>query len=642
MVPAGQTLGLDLMPATPDPDLALQAAKTVADIYGQAVADLLKIVADRLARGIDQPGWAERKLAEVVQLRAEAALVVARLSAATPDAVAAAVDAGWSAGTRQGAAEVATSLAPVTNTLAVDALAAETIGAAQRVTGGMLRQVDDVWRQVIAETAAQSVTGARTRLSTAQQALNRFADRGLVTFRDTAGRRWAASTYVEMATRTAVGRAQVAGTLDRYQADGRDLVIVSDAPQECKLCRRWEGKVLSISGDTPKGTRVTGGNGARFSVAGSVADAQRAGLHHPNCFPGEVLAGGPPPEAGDRRWYEGDLVVIETASGVQLPVTPNHPVLTDTGWCPAGQLREGQHVLRHRGEVEPAMRRRPDDVQAPAPIGEVVGALRESVEMATVRVPASPEQFHGDGTIDGEVEVVGSHRLLEHDPMAALCDSCTERSFLGSGMGFGALLPAGALGEVGVGALHAPHGLVGGRHLDGASGGAHPGPLPGLGLAAGDASATDLDPTADGRLADAEGGRQLVLALAGSVSLDQIVHLGRRQFAGHVYNLQTRDGWYTAGSIVVHNCRHRLGAFVAGLTQRMIDTSDPRGDEARQEQRRLERGVRHWKQRAAASLDPDARKAAERHAREWQARLKSHVDTNDLKRLRQRERLGAR
>ena len=359
------------MPAEPDPDLALRTAKTVADIYGQAVADLLRIVADRLARGIDQPGWAERKLLEVVALRVDAARVVAALTVDGPAAVAAAVEAGWAAGSRTGAVELGAALGPVTNTAAVEALAAEAVGAAQRVTGGMLRQVDDVWRTVVADTAAQTVTGARTRLSAAQQALNRFADRGLVTFVDGAGRRWPAATYTEMATRTAVGRAQVAGTLDRYVDAGRDLVIVSDAPQECKACRPWEGRVLSISGNTPRGARVAGGDGARFTVAGSVAEAQRAGLHHPNC-------------------------------------------------------------------------------------------------------------------------------------------------------------------------------------------------------------------------------------------------------------------------------RHRLGAFIPGATRRMADTADPDGDRMRQEQRRLERGVRHWKQRAAAALDDPARRAAEAKARQWQARLRGHIDANDLQRRPERERLGAR
>jgi hypothetical protein len=58
-----------------------------------------------------------------------------------------------------------------------------------------------------------------------------------------------------------------------------DLVIVSDAPQECPLCRPWEGEVLSLSGATV-GT-IDGSGGVR--VAGTLPEATAAGLFHPGC-----------------------------------------------------------------------------------------------------------------------------------------------------------------------------------------------------------------------------------------------------------------------------------------------------------------------------------------------------------------------
>lgn len=271
------------MPASPDPDLALRLAKSTADLYGQATEDLLAIVARRVARGIDQPGWAERKLAETARLRDNARAVVDRLTAAMPAAVAEGITGGWVAGELDAAADLAGGpihLAfGVTNTRAVDALVGATVSQLERTHGQILRSTLDAYREVIAETGApQVLAGVISRQQAAQRALDRFADRGITGFVDSAGRKWELEAYTEMATRTAVGRAQVAGALDRFQSSGRDLVIVSDATQECEVCRRWEGKVLSISGDTPTGTR-TGG----FTVAGTVAEAQRAGLHHPNC-----------------------------------------------------------------------------------------------------------------------------------------------------------------------------------------------------------------------------------------------------------------------------------------------------------------------------------------------------------------------
>lgn len=254
------------MPASPDPDLLARISKEVAEIHGQAVDDLLAIVARRLARGIDQSGWAELKLLEQVQLRNEAQAVLERLQVLGPAAIERAVEAGWTAGTAD-AVEVAATLAPRTNVEAVRALARE---AVEQVAGSrlrILRSVDDAYRAVITEASSGVVSGSLTRRQAAQRALDRFADRGVTGLVDRAGRRWGLDTYAEMATRTAAGRAQVQGALDRYQAAGRDLVIISDAPGECALCRPHEGKVFSISGATP----------------GYPALSSATGLWHANC-----------------------------------------------------------------------------------------------------------------------------------------------------------------------------------------------------------------------------------------------------------------------------------------------------------------------------------------------------------------------
>jgi hypothetical protein len=86
---------------------------------------------------------------------------------------------------------------------------------------------------------------------------------------DTAGRRWDITSYAEMAVRSATGQAAVQGHINRLTDNGYDLVIVSDSPEECELCRPWEGQVLSVSGQTPGYP--------------TVADATAAGLFHPCC-----------------------------------------------------------------------------------------------------------------------------------------------------------------------------------------------------------------------------------------------------------------------------------------------------------------------------------------------------------------------
>jgi hypothetical protein len=118
--------------------------------------------------------------------------------------------------------------------------------------------------------------------------MRRFADRGIASFTDRAGRRWQLTSYAEMAVRTSVGRAATEAHMRTLGEAGVDLVIVSDSPRECPLCRPWERSVLTVGG--PDGERTVeaehateDGRTVRVSVAGSLDEARRAGLQHPNC-----------------------------------------------------------------------------------------------------------------------------------------------------------------------------------------------------------------------------------------------------------------------------------------------------------------------------------------------------------------------
>ncbi|MFJ9647656.1 phage minor capsid protein [Streptomyces sp. NPDC101206] len=74
--------------------------------------------------------------------------------------------------------------------------------------------------------------------------MRRWADEEITSFRDRAGRRWQLTSYAEMAVRTATGHAATEARMRTLAEHGVDLVIVSDSPLECPLCRPWEGKVF--------------------------------------------------------------------------------------------------------------------------------------------------------------------------------------------------------------------------------------------------------------------------------------------------------------------------------------------------------------------------------------------------------------
>lgn len=277
------------------PTLAEGLAQATVDAYLEAERSLLERIARALARGLDAPAWAEAQLLQVQAFRRDAQALLVALNGTVSTAIGDAVATAANRGTASAAAELATALGrPIDDMLgalpgqqAVIRLVAETITKITSTHPRILRSAEDAYRQVIAETSSRTLLGAETRRDTAQAALDRFAARGITGFVDKAGRGWDLASYTEMAVRTATAHAAVDAHSERLTTAGIDLIVVSDAPQECKLCRPWEGKVLSLSGgvvgaiDREHATRD--GARVRVNVAGTLAQARADGLYHPGC-----------------------------------------------------------------------------------------------------------------------------------------------------------------------------------------------------------------------------------------------------------------------------------------------------------------------------------------------------------------------
>ena len=261
----------------PDPT---QAARLVAQTYAQAEADLVALLARRSAAGAHSgyDVWAAAKAAEARALRSAVLLRTTELEATVTRLLSEAVASSASSGTAAAGAELVAvgSAAPlVSGTPAtVLALAQEATAGVTTSHLGMLRQTMDAYRDVQSLVATRMATGTTTLTQAIDQSLRGFADRGITGFVDSAGRHWGLAEYSEMTTRTAVGRAHTNAKLDGYTAAGEYLVIVSDSPEECPLCRPWEGKVLAIDGR---------GLGEGSPATDTVSAATSAGLFHPNC-----------------------------------------------------------------------------------------------------------------------------------------------------------------------------------------------------------------------------------------------------------------------------------------------------------------------------------------------------------------------
>ena len=316
---------------------------------------------------------------------------------------------------------------------------------------------------------------------------------------------------------------------------------------------------------------------------------------HPACLPSDSLvASGGRVSAVSERWYQGDVVVIRTASGKQLTCTPNHPILTGHGWLAADALYEGVQVVCSDSSELMQTRDR-NDIYVPTRIQEVAHAYRVSPEVSARSVMASTEHFHGDAT-EGEIAVIWTNRALwnggvskaDHRVMNDLLqdghspDSLQRLGFFDQRFRLGL---ASAIGRVRssyemvafilrqlrpsalIALANSGSAFMAGRHLGLALVGAHGRPvLSGRSFSglAGLVSGPNLDTVLDkngshSSVAYAVPGQDVLSRFTGPVLLDNIVRVDRKRFASHVYNLQTETEWYTANGIITHNCRCAVG-----------------------------------------------------------------------------------
>lgn len=241
-------------------------------IYSDAEDKMLKAVAKRVAKGIKEEGWNEKKLAQTQALKKE----IEKIINDTQKLSNAKISEGIIDAYTQGKAEVGgvpgvhkTILDELDIPMNLKMQVLATNNLLDNASFQVLRKADDAYQKVMAHATTGLLAGTDTRRQTSQKMLNEFASKGITTFVDKAGRNWDLSSYAEMAARTVGSHAALQGHIDRQVEVGEDLVKVSTIGTTCPICQRWQGVVLSISGNSPK--------------YHSVEEARASGLFHPNC-----------------------------------------------------------------------------------------------------------------------------------------------------------------------------------------------------------------------------------------------------------------------------------------------------------------------------------------------------------------------
>lgn len=158
------------------------------------------------------------------------------------------------------------------NKSAVEALvsdAQKSFGDALSTVNRSARQIfNQATQQAIKDRLASGEIGGLDRVKIASDIKQIVADQGVAALTDKGGRQWTLDRYAEMLTRTKIVEARNTGLGHKLAQNGFDLVEVS-SHGATDVCGDWEGKILSLSGQT--------------DGYPTVDEATADGLFHPNC-----------------------------------------------------------------------------------------------------------------------------------------------------------------------------------------------------------------------------------------------------------------------------------------------------------------------------------------------------------------------
>jgi hypothetical protein len=274
---------------------------------------------------------------------------------------------------------------------------------------------------------------------------------------------------------------------------------------------------------------------------------------HPNCF----LEGTPILAFGVsksyKRWFQGKITTIQVAGNHEISVTPNHPILTQRGWVVAGSLQVGDGLAQC---VDPfIVTLNPDDNYIEATIENVSDALGMTGCVSARAMKTASEDFHGDGVIDGEVDVIYMASPLTNNVARNLLKTLQNLLFGSRNRRKYILASKSALALFVDELFAAPSCSVGSSHAINPFFGRATAGLHSASIAVGANGKTKLSEARSNRgTVDTDAVCEIDAAFSSKITFVKITNINVRKFSGHVYNMETNDGWYLANSIIVSNC----------------------------------------------------------------------------------------
>lgn len=270
------------------PSFGDKVAKQLVALYAKSEEQLLVFLAKSLSgdRGVGA-NWAARMVMKVGPVRVRVQTILDKLRGESRTLVTQAIREAWERGRQAAIDDTPGEIVPVLNVDGAAAEQAEMVARRLEETHPRAQlSVTNRYREIIDEvTRDQPAASEAARKRLVQQALDKFAADGITSFVDKNGRRYDLVSYTEMAVRAAITEAEVTSYTRQLVHAGIDLIIVSDVPQACALCRPFEGRILSITGATRAAiwTDPETGRTRRVPVYATLAESKARGLWHPGC-----------------------------------------------------------------------------------------------------------------------------------------------------------------------------------------------------------------------------------------------------------------------------------------------------------------------------------------------------------------------
>jgi len=347
--------------------------------------------------------------------------------------------------------------------------------------------------------------------------------------------------------------------------------ISSGDQRTCDWCLDMDGAIIGI--DTSFFDK-----GDTYEVNGRELDFTYEKVDHPPihcmCLSGDslVLPVGRI-TAASKRWYNGKVHIIKTATNREFISTPNHPILGDNGFVPADALDIGDYVV---SDSVSKGRRFSDwaDVNKPALAKDIAETFFANPGVVTEEVPMTAPDFHGDG-LGSKVAIVGTDSFLVNSINAANFKHLLESQFETRESGRSLFDSLSAI------ALRFPRlftslrSLMSRFDLSLTQVIRHLRPFEDFGFALSAGNYAGIEQSfPDTITAEPEVLSDSVFRPSSSVQFgnrsnsffrDRIIHTKTLSYEDYVYNFQTTESYYISNGIASHNCRCTIVPILEGV-----------------------------------------------------------------------------